>query len=149
MSSDDCEIEDCRCACHEDDDFDEETHAIPDDALLFTTTNSNVFARDTLVQLVGFGFAQKEDDPEQADGVMIWAQVVHLRDMDGGPNEDYWPESWGYFRDYDLEPLTPAARDVLELCAKQNCEIEEAKMAAEEAEAEAEAQAEEALRVKK
>jgi hypothetical protein len=125
----DCEIEDCRCTCHEDDDFDEDTLPIPDDALLFTTTNSNVFSREVLVQLVGFGRALPDDRESNDTEVFIWAQVVHLRDMDGGADEGGWPESWRYFREWDLEPLTSAAKAVLILCQQQNQEIEDAKMA--------------------
>ncbi len=96
-----------------DENDDDSCFPLPADALLFETKNDSVFRKGTHVQLVGFGFSLKEDGPP-SEGVFIWAQPVHLEDMDGGPDHEYWPESWRYFKE-DLRPLTPAAARVMTL----------------------------------
>jgi hypothetical protein len=117
-----CMNEDCNCEC--DDDVEGPDFPIPDDALVFETTDNNVFATGTLVQLVGIGYAKRGDGP-RSDGAFIWAQPVHLEGMDGDPDPDYWPESWRYFK-YDLRPLTTAALQAMRLRARLECAYQRA-----------------------
>jgi len=120
MSQFECDDHECECACHgyeaNDDGPD---FPLPRDAIVFETTNDSAFPRGAIVQLVGFGPAQKEDDPDQTDGPFIWAQAVRLEDADCSIDPEGYPESWRYFRD-DLRPLTPAARSVANLLLKHH-----------------------------
>jgi|SRR5271163_2255424 len=99
--------------------FQIEPWPLPREALVFQTKNNSAFRKGAIVQLVGFGRSEPEDDPEDTEGVFIWAQPVFLDEMDGGPDIDYWPESWRYFRE-DLKPLTPAAHAVMRLAIRQH-----------------------------
>lgn len=79
---------------------------------MFKCTTHALYAPGTLVQLVGYDFADEDDRDEDEEPVFYVHAVSVFED------EAEWPDNWSserwYFRVKDLRPLTPAARAVLD-----------------------------------